>query len=397
MLKRFYQGSGNIYGAPSPADGRSDFISKLMHRDETAQGMRFRQVVESLGHNRYAYLLDMKTRPKKLKGLIEKELKKNHTPYDKQLLHKCFSYVEDFYGDMSRKDPNTPYLAHVYSIAYWAARFGCDSSTVLTAIFHDCVEMAKSKDRSMEDVREEIRKVAGGEIGNSVWVMTKQPDENYGKYLERVYSSKDVGLMTVKALDMIHNLATLYWEGCPENLRNSVVAKAIEHADIWRKLNGPFFRLMLALIKDNETPETAARIAELSQPSMRQILRDTTRLVSASLREVDLSLLRSLPDAGEAIALYLPSSLQKEVDYLEIEFPSWAGSEDGLRKRLGELLPGADFERRPSKLPKELDCTIIFRSKMPHHGEYKKYVSAFEALANEQFAPYKGVKTLSPQ
>ncbi len=347
---------------------------------------RFDEVVSKLSSNRLDWLVDIKTNPQGLKILIERQMEKKGTAYDKELLEKCFGYIDKFFGDEMRKSGKMLYSAHVYAVAYGAARLGLDFETVLIALFHDCIEDAGKYGKEPVDVAAEISEIAGSGVAGKIGILTKNKNESYETYLERIYRSENIGTMVVKALDTIHNLATLYYD-CPDSMRDSVVGKAVMHADIWRKLNRELFEVIFTLIEGNETErisnDTRIGILALSQKSIRQIYHEKLGLIMLNIRgNADLNLIRSLPDAGTSIiTIYVPSSLENRVGYLEIEFPEVLGTAEEIRIKLGGVFNGIEFELVKSKLPDELACTHIFRTDMPPIGKYESFVKKMEWVA----------------
>jgi len=123
-------------------------------------------------------------------------------------------------------------------VALSAARLGCDFHIVMAALLHDIGEDATI--RGTETAIAEIGELAGPKVAEYVRRLTRNKEEEYELYLQTVYSSENVGIMVVKALDTIDNLKGLYFEGRSEEFRERQIEKALQHVKIWRKLNKHF-------------------------------------------------------------------------------------------------------------------------------------------------------------
>ena len=358
---------------------------------------RYGQLVEKLAGNKFRFLLERYVdqelgcaNPAKLKALITEALEKNLSGYDKKKFEAACKFIEDFYDGWLRKDGKTPEVAHTYTVTLGAILLGCDFETLLASLFHDVLEDShKSKSKYRVRMSEmHIRRIAGERILRNVRTLsrrfnTKGVKEEYPLFLERIYKSQNLQLMIVKAVDTIEKLKMIYFDANPQ-LRLNNMAKALEHVDIWRKINKPFFQLMLAIITDNRTPEFEAKIKLLEHASLRQYFREQKRHVEINWRgELDLSLLRSLPDSGSPVLIiYVPESLQK-LDYLEVEFPDFAGSADYVFNKIKQKLPWMDFTPAKSKLPEPLQCTTIFKAKMPLSNDYIRFAEGIRALSQD--------------
>jgi len=357
---------------------------------------RFANLLEKIQFNKFKFLVDMPSDSRQLKEGILAELDTRFHEHDRALVKRAFAYVDYFYEGVKRKDQITEASAHVYQVAYGTLLVGCDFEAFIASLFHDLKEDTKKgwSKKTADEVNADLLGIAGPRIvAKSDKLTHDKKEQSYHDYLEEIYQSGDLQLMVVKAIDMIRNLSTLYYENSAEKTRNSVVSKALEHVEIWKKLNRNVFELMFMLITDN-APAMAkteiengilSNIEQLKGKSLRQKNREIEKLVVINWRgDVNLSLLSDLPDSGSpVITVYFPRHLQPENE-LEIEFPAGAGGAEYIRAKLRAKLPWMAFEQVQSKLPPELVCTTIFKTKIPEDERHDEFLAKLHQLAEHE-------------
>ncbi|MBM3229105.1 HD domain-containing protein [Candidatus Parvarchaeota archaeon] len=258
---------------------------------------RYEKITDKLRTNRYRDLLERNHDVESLKKSIALRLDLNGAQYDSKVLARSFDYIAKFYSDKDgaprlRKDGLSPRASHPLSVALGAAMLGCDFETVLTALFHDIYEDAiKPWGGGIVRAEHQIRQIAGEKIWNNVTVLSHNEEkESHEEYLRRVYNSRHVGVMVVKALDMLENLKTLYFEpkkdplsiAAYENLAANTIEKALNHLGIWKKLNREFFELMHSFVDDHShiIEKMRLKLSDRCSALNQQIIDMNTRLGS---------------------------------------------------------------------------------------------------------------------
>ncbi|MCX8197952.1 MAG: hypothetical protein N3F07_02030 [Candidatus Micrarchaeota archaeon] len=373
---------------------KSQIFFHCMLTDESLEEARRLAIARSLEKNRFSFLLKLPKSPHELKKLILEHVKKRWPENNQEFLEETMKYVDRYYEGVLRKDGKTKASAHVYSVAYGCLLLGCSLKTFITALFHDVLEDTKEDwaKRKYRKVKAEIACLAGKDVADDIAILTRK-EEPYIDYLRRIYQSQNMELMVIKAVDMINNLSTLYFEGCSRKLKQSTVQKALYHVDIWRKFNREFFELMFALIKDNAPrkprgkadAEIIRRIEYLSHPSMRQIQKEKYGLVIVNPRKsLDLSLFSDLPNSGSpVITVYMPRHLDAE-EIIEVEFPESFGSPQDVLSRVQKEIPWMKFEKSESALPSGLVCTTILKTGMPPAERQEEFIDSLRRLIGKR-------------
>ncbi|MEM4634177.1 MAG: hypothetical protein QW275_03420 [Candidatus Anstonellaceae archaeon] len=372
-----------------------EFFFKLFE-DENREEARKKAILKSLQNNRFAFLLKLSESSEELKSKICELAEKRWPEHNKKFLKDIMDYVDSFYNGIYRKDGRTEASSHIYSVAYGCLLLGCGFRTLIAALFHDLIEDTKEPwaKKKTKEVQADLISLAGKEIADIVNILTRDKSQSYQEYLTRIYQSRDMELMVVKAVDMIHNLSTLYFEGCSEKMKSSIVRKALYHVDIWRKFNKDFFGLMFALICDNApkkangskiNEEILRKIEYLKYPSIRQIQKEKDGVVIVNLRKsLDLSLFSDLPNSGSpVITVYMPRHLDTE-ETIEIEFPESFGTPNQILEKVSKEMPWLHFEIAKSALPPGLVCTTILCTSMPPAEKQEEFLKALKRIAGKQ-------------
>jgi hypothetical protein len=375
-----------------------------LQQPKSQNQIRYMKLLDNIKNNKYKFLVEMPDNIEELKRKIYEEIDKNLSEKEKEekleYFKKASEYVDEFYRGIYRKDKITLASAHIYQVAYGTISLGCRFDSLLASLFHDVKEDALSSwsKKTQQEVNDDILRLfssdekLGKRVIEKVNLLTHdKKKDNYRTYLEKIYQSGDLELMVIKAVDMIRNLSTLYFEGCEQELRERVSKKALTHVEIWKKLNRHMFELMLELIKNNTIDASdkvdeniKARIDNLKRKSLRQKKREDDKVVMVNWRgEVNLSLLSDIPDSGSpVITIYVPRYMIED-DQMEIEFPIEAGSAEEIGKKLKKAFKWLEFEKVESKLPPKLVCTTIFRFKTPEESRHEEFLRKIKRMASK--------------
>ncbi|MFA6214156.1 MAG: hypothetical protein WC717_02660 [Candidatus Micrarchaeia archaeon] len=362
---------------------------------------KYSAIAEKLQGNRFRVLLEKHQDPEFIKARIREWLWKSRAEYGPAVLEDAFRFVESFYTDektgrpLLRKDGKTPKVCHPLSVALGIAQLGGDFGHVLTALCHDLLEDSQGwSGEEKAKVLAFLRGLGGGVL-EKVQVLThdkgKGSRETYDDYLGRVYSSNDMFIMAIKALDTLENLKTLYVDGFSDEFKQSTIEKAIKHVKLWRKINRQFFELMLELIKGVGLDGLEEKVKhDLEAPSLAQIAMESAGCTFVNWRgEIAYSLILSLPNADSPVLIiYKPEAMQ-EINYIEVEFPECVGGTEEAARYLRRHLGWMAFEEEQSRLPENLRNTAIFRTRIVPPEERERFVDGIERIGREIGGQYR--------
>jgi (p)ppGpp synthase/HD superfamily hydrolase len=152
------------------------------------------------------------------------------TGYSDRINH-ALAFAAKHHDQQVRKGTRLPYLTHPANVAIILTRYGCDETTVVSAILHDVVEDCVTKDYTREMLEDRIASKFGEDVLETVLAVTHRnhaddgseftSEEKKADYLERLASASDRARW-VCAADKLHNansiLTDLKRTKWPENV-----------------------------------------------------------------------------------------------------------------------------------------------------------------------------------
>jgi (p)ppGpp synthase/HD superfamily hydrolase len=127
-------------------------------------------------------------------------------------IHEAIDLAARAHQGQTRKDPDrhTPYVAHVFGVAYLLAEFGFDEDVVVAGLLHDVLEdqpgVCSDLERFGDRVVALIRAVSEDKLDDQGhlrdWGVRK------GEYIERMRSAPP-GAKAISCADKIHNMQSI--------------------------------------------------------------------------------------------------------------------------------------------------------------------------------------------
>jgi len=149
-------------------------------------------------------------------------------------VNHALAFAAKHHDQQVRKGTRLPYLTHPANVAIILTRYGCDESTVVAGILHDVIEDCVTKDYTKDMLEQRIASKFGGDVLETVLMVTHRKYDNEGAelsneeirhdYLKRLGDASESALW-VCAADKLHNA-------------NSVIAdiqRTIEPGIIWSR------------------------------------------------------------------------------------------------------------------------------------------------------------------
>jgi len=141
-------------------------------------------------------------------------------------IHEAVDFAARAHKPQTRKDPDreTPYVAHVFGVAFLLAEFGLEEDVVVAGLLHDVLEdqpqIAPELERFGERVVSLVRAVSERKLDEEghlrKWEVRKR------EYIEHMRNAPD-GAKAISCADKIHNM-------------QSILLALDRGADIWHDL-----------------------------------------------------------------------------------------------------------------------------------------------------------------
>jgi hypothetical protein len=116
----------------------------------------------------------------------------------------ALAYAGHVHHQQRRRGTDTPYLAHLISVAALVAEDGGSPAEVIAALLHDAAE-----DHGGDERLEDIDRRFGAEVRAIVAELTDPPGENWRtrkeRYLERLRAEEHEAVLRVSNADKLHN------------------------------------------------------------------------------------------------------------------------------------------------------------------------------------------------
>lgn len=152
------------------------------------------------------------------------------TGYSDRINH-ALAFAAKHHDQQVRKGTRLPYLTHPANVAIILTRYGCDETTVVSAILHDVVEDCVTRDYTREMLEERIASKFGEDVLETVLAVTHRNHDDDGSeftseekkadYLERLALASDRARW-VCAADKLHNASSILTDlkrtSWPENV-----------------------------------------------------------------------------------------------------------------------------------------------------------------------------------
>jgi (p)ppGpp synthase/HD superfamily hydrolase len=150
-------------------------------------------------------------------------------------IHEAIDFAARAHKPQTRKDPDreTPYVAHVFGVAYLIAEFGFDEDEVVAALLHDVLEDQPQDTTELERFGERVaslvRAVSEKKLDEEghlrEWEVRKR------EYIEHMRNAPE-GAKAISCADKIHNM-------------QSILLALDRGVDIWHDLNSTPGRQLL--------------------------------------------------------------------------------------------------------------------------------------------------------
>lgn len=225
---------------------------------------------------------------------------------DAELIRSAIAWLKELYGNSLRKDGKTPSICHMLSVARDAAVCGMGMDAILLALFHDVGEdYGPQKISELNEFHEGCFNIAIGShtLASLIEIMTfRRGDEEYGQYLQRLYSYPGTLPTYIKSFDGLENAKTIP-NGLEPAAFESHKEKAMLHCRMWKKLNHEVYSYMLHVLHSKGIGTKSIEHKSVSQPLAEQTGVKEVRARKAASGE----LIMSLPDEGSnVITVYAP-------------------------------------------------------------------------------------------
>lgn len=139
------------------------------------------------------------------------------TGYSDRINH-ALAFAAKHHDQQVRKGTRLPYLTHPANVAIILTRYGCDETTVVSAILHDVIEDCVTKNYTREMLEQRMASKFGNDVLDTVLAVTHRkhdddgeeftPEERKRDYLVRL-SNADERALWVCAADKLHNANTI--------------------------------------------------------------------------------------------------------------------------------------------------------------------------------------------
>lgn len=116
---------------------------------------------------------------------------------EKELYNKVLALATKAHEGQYRWDKTTPYITHPIAVADKCKTI----KQKCIALLHDVLE-------DTDTTAKEIIAVAGQEYIEPLFALTKNPNEKYSDYIQRI-GNQDLDVIIVKINDINHNMSTL--------------------------------------------------------------------------------------------------------------------------------------------------------------------------------------------
>jgi (p)ppGpp synthase/HD superfamily hydrolase len=133
-------------------------------------------------------------------------------------INHALAFAAKHHDQQVRKGTRLPYLTHPANVAIILTRYDSDEETVVAGILHDVIEDCVTKDYTRDMLEQRIASKFGGEVLETVLMVTHRkhdesgeefsPEEVRKDYLERLSSASERARW-VCAADKIHNARSL--------------------------------------------------------------------------------------------------------------------------------------------------------------------------------------------
>ena len=114
-----------------------------------------------------------------------------------------------------------PYISHIESVIEKCQEIGLNYDEILIlACLHDVIEDANCS-------REELEIIFGKDIADNVWAISRQGEESYKEYIERIATYRGSDVFNVKLMDLLDNYTNTVLGGDDYNSLRARYGKAI--------------------------------------------------------------------------------------------------------------------------------------------------------------------------
>jgi len=243
------------------------------------------------------------------------------TPQDVERIQRAAELARDCHEGQTRRLDETPYITHPIAVAHNCLQWGLtDPIAVMAALLHDAIEDAPPSKEAAKRVRALDRDVAAlvralSKIRNPSTGVGDMP-ATYQRILQA--ASRDLRVLLIKALDVLHNAETFHVHGEAKATRKAEIG--LIYVGVMRRLGDAeladeLVERILPYLVPRQTERARGQLQRLQERSQ-----GVTEELPAALRDLDGVLAVDVEQRRLAQYVYLAGTPGK-AELVEVGWP----------------------------------------------------------------------------